>query len=443
MLLIRGGTLIDPKSKTCGPRDLVIDGERIVSVYTPRAENGAQNNDTPMAGKPSAFDKVIDAEGKIIIPGLVDVHVHFREPGLTYKEDIASGSAAAARGGYTTVVCMANTRPPVDTPETLALVLEKAAAAPIHVHTLAALTRSLKGRELCDLALLQKLGAAGFSDDGMPVMDAGILRDALFKTRELDALISLHEEDPALIHDPGVNSGEAAAGLGLLGAPPVSEYSMIARDCMLALAAQARLHIQHVSSAFSAEIIRTAKKLGARLSAEVTPQHLALSEDALYAKGTLAKLNPPFRSAFDRAALIRALQDGTIDIIATDHAPHSAEEKNLPFAKAPSGVIGLETALGVCRTTLVDQGHLDLMTLIEKMSLAPAKLYGFDAGYIAAGGPADLALIDRDRRWVVSDFASKSSNSPFTGETLSGKVLLTLCRGRIVYRDSDSGYTIP
>ncbi|MDR1428687.1 MAG: dihydroorotase, partial [Spirochaetaceae bacterium] len=380
------------------------------------------------------------AGGKIIIPGLVDVHVHFRDPGLTYKEDILSGSAAAARGGYTTVVCMANTRPPVDNPEILAAFFEKAAASPIHVHTVAALTRSLKGKELCDLALLWKLGAAGFSDDGMPVMDSGLLRDALRAARELDALVSLHEEDPALIYDAGVNAGEAAAALGLRGSPPVSEYSMIARDCMIALSVEAKLHIQHVSSALSVEVIRAAKKLGARVSAEVTPQHLALTGDALGAKGTLAKLNPPFRTRSDRAALIGALRDGTIDIIATDHAPHSSEEKKLPFTEAPSGVTGLETALGVC-LGLVHQGHFDLMTLIEKMSLAPAKLYGFDAGYIAPGGPADIAVIDGEQSWVVSGFVSKSSNSPFIGETLTGKVLLTVCRGNIVYRDADFRYT--
>ncbi|MDR1178405.1 MAG: dihydroorotase [Spirochaetaceae bacterium] len=434
MLLIRGGRLIDPKTRTDGLKDLVIDGERIAGVLDPETDRSARHAE-------NVYDEVIDAEGKIIIPGLVDVHVHFRDPGLTYKEDILSGSAAAARGGYTTVVCMANTRPPVDNPETLTAVLRKAAGAPIHVHTVAALTRSLKGKELCDLALLRKLGAAGFSDDGMPIMDSGLLRDALFRAKELDALISLHEEDPALIHDAGVNAGEAAARLGLRGAAPVSEYSMIARDCMLALSVQAKVHIQHVSSALSAEVIRAAKKLGARISAELTPQHLALTEGALSAKGTLAKLNPPLRTEIDRAALIEALRDGTIDIVATDHAPHSSEEKNRPFAEAPSGVTGLETALGVCLTGLVDQGHLDLMTLIEKMSLAPAKLYGFDAGYIAPGGPADLVVINRDQPWVVSDFVSKSSNSPFIGETLSGRVLLTVCRGRIVYRDGAFRYT--
>jgi dihydroorotase len=335
---------------------------------------------------------------------------------------------------------MANTRPPVDNPETLTAVLEKAAAAPVRVHTVAALTRSLKGTELCDLALLRRLGAAGFSDDGMPLMDSGLLREALCRTRDLDALISLHEEDPALIYEPGVNAGEAAARLGLRGAEPVSEYSMIARDSMLALSVQARLHIQHLSSALSAGVIRAVKELGGRISAEVTPQHLALTGDALSAKGTLAKLNPPFRTEADRAALIRALRDGTIDIIATDHAPHSSGEKSRPFTEAPSGVTGLETALGVCISVLVNQGHLDLMTLIEKMSLAPARLYGFDAGYIAPGGPADLAVINKDQSWVVSDFSSKSANSPFIGERLSGKVLLTVCRGRIVYRDRDSRY---
>jgi dihydroorotase len=284
------------------------------------------------------------------------------------------------------------------------------------------------------MALLRESGAVGFSDDGMPVMDTALLRGAMGIVRDLNVPLSLHEEDPALIRGAGIHPGEIAARLGLGGAPSVSEYSMIARDCMLALDTQAPVHIQHVSSGVSTEIIGLAKKLGGRISAEVTPQHLALTGEAAAEKGSLAKLNPPFRTQADREALIAALRDGTIDLIATDHAPHSAEEKALPFAQAPSGVIGLETALGLCVRGLVKTGLLDLMTLIEKMSLVPARLYALDAGYLAQGGPADLALIDEDQSWTVSRFFSKSSNSPFIGETLCGKVLLTICGGKIVYR---------
>ncbi|AEF85401.1 dihydroorotase (DHOase) [Treponema primitia ZAS-2] len=430
MILITGGRLIDPKSGTDDFLDIALEGGRIARI-----------------GKalPRTDCQVIDARGLIVVPGLVDVHVHFRDPGLTYKEDIQSGAAAAAHGGFTAVVCMANTKPPVDNAETLGEVLAKAARAKIRVYTVAAVSRGMEGRELTDMGALKKLGALGFSDDGFPIKDPAFLQKALLAVRELDVPISLHEEEGALIGLPGINEGKVSAALGLSGAPGVSESSIIARDCMIALATGARVHIQHVSAAESLDLIRLAKELGARrfpgspprISAELTPQHFSLTEDAVLAQGTLAKLNPPLRTEHDRQALIGGLKDGTIDMIATDHAPHSTEEKSRPFAEAPSGLIGLETALALGITKLVLPGHLSLLELIGKMTEAPAKLYGLEAGFLAEGGPADLTLFDDKETWTVSGFASKSSNSPFIGQPLTGKVKYTICRGKLVYQDGE------
>ncbi|MDR1979676.1 MAG: dihydroorotase [Synergistaceae bacterium] len=419
MILIEGGRLIDPVSGTDEPRDVVLDGERIkyIGKFHPSDE----------------YEHVIDAGGKTVAPGLIDVHVHFREPGFTYKEDIASGAAAAARGGFTTVVCMANTKPVIDNPETLRQVLESAGKALIRVKTVAAVSKEFKGEELTDMRRLKDMGAVGFSDDGIPLLDAAFVRRAMRAVKNLDAPISLHEEDPALIGRPGINDGKVSASLGFEGAPKVSESSMVARDCMLALDTGAKAHMQHLSCAESVAVVRLAKELGANVTAEATPQHFSLTEEAVLEKGALAKLNPPLRGENDRRAIIAGLRDGTIDVIATDHAPHGEEEKVRPLIEAPSGLTGLETALALGITNLVRKGHLSLSELIEKMTAAPAKLYGFDAGYLAEGGPADLVIFDEKERWTVADFASKATNSPFIGQTLLGKVQCTICRGKIVY----------
>ncbi|MDR1649455.1 MAG: dihydroorotase, partial [Synergistaceae bacterium] len=411
--------LIDPRSGVDEVRDIVVEGERVKYIGKFHVSD--------------EYERVIDARSKVVVPGLIDVHVHFREPGLTYKEDIASGSAAAARGGFTTVVCMANTKPPVDNPQTLRQVLDSAGGSPVRVRTVAAVSKGLGGKELTDMNELRNMGAAGFSDDGAPIADAAFLRKAMLAVREIDAPISLHEEDPALIGKPGINDGEVSAAFGFAGAPKVSESSMVARDCMIALDTGAKVHMQHLSCAESVAAVRLAKELGAKVTAEVTPQHFSLTEKAVLEKGSLAKLNPPLRGEDDRYTLIAGLKDGTIDMIATDHAPHSDEEKARPLTEAPSGLTGLETALALGITNLVRKGHLSLGGLIEKMTLAPARLYGFDAGYLAEGAPADIAIFDDRERWVVSDFASKANNSPFIGCTLLGKVKYTVCRGKIVY----------
>jgi dihydroorotase len=416
--------MIDPKSGLDEFRDLVIEGDRI--KYIGKFHSG------------EAYERVIDAKGKIIVPGLIDVHVHFRDPGFTYKEDIESGAAAAARGGFTTVVCMANTKPVVDNGETLKGVLEKAGKAPIHVYTVAAVSRGLEGAELTNMAELKDLGAVGFSDDGVPLRDGAFLRKAMEAVRALNLPISLHEEDPGLIGVPGINDGRVSASFGFTGAPGVSESALVARDCMIALDTGARTHIQHISCAESLRVIKLARELGARVSAEVTPQHFSLTEDAVLVQGSLAKLNPPLRTERDRYALIAGLKEGIIDLIATDHAPHSGEEKARPLREAPSGMIGLETALALGITNLVRKGHLTLPDLIRKMTAAPAGLYGFTGGFLAEGGPADITIFDDRENWTVSGFRSKSANSPFIGQTLTGKVKYTICGGKIVYRGEEA-----
>ncbi len=421
MILIKGGRMMNPKTGTDELRDLVIDGNRIkyIGKFSPDEK----------------YEQIIHAEGMVVAPGLIDVHVHFRDPGLTYKEDIESGANAAARGGFTTVVCMANTKPIVDNKQVLFNVMESAKKAIIHVHTAAAVSKGFEGKELTNMAELKMLGAVGFSDDGFPLTDTAFVRQAMLAVKALDIPISLHEEDPALIGQPGINDGEIAASLGFIGALASSESAMVARDCMLAVDTGAKVHIQHVSCKESVAAIKLAKSLGANITAETTPQHFSLTQDEVLVQGSLAKLNPPLRSETDRYSLIAGLKDGTIDIIATDHAPHSAEEKSRPFPTAPSGIIGLETALSLGITNLVRKGHLSLIDLLGKMTLAPAELYGFDSGYLAEGGYADIVIFDAKENWVVSNFLSKSANSPFIGKSLFGKVKYTICSGKIVYKD--------
>ncbi|MDR2174630.1 MAG: dihydroorotase [Synergistaceae bacterium] len=422
MILIKDGRLIDPRSGIDEIRDIVVEGERV--RYIGKFRVGDE------------YERVIDARSRVVAPGFVDVHVHFREPGQTHKEDIASGSAAAARGGFTTVVCMANTKPAVDNPQVLRQVLDSAARSPIRVRTVAAVSKGLAGREPTDMNEMKNMGAVGFSDDGAPIVDTAFLRRAMSAVREMDVPISLHEEDPALIGRPGINDGEVSAAFGFAGAPGVSESSMVARDCMLALDTGAKVHMQHLSCAESIAAVRLARSLGANVTAEATPQHFSLTEKAVLEKGTLAKLNPPLRSEDDRYAVIAGLKDGTIDMIATDHAPHSDEEKARPLTEAPSGLTGLETSLALGITNLVRKGHLSLIDLIGKMTLAPARLYGFDSGYLAEGAQADIVIFDDRESWIVADFASKAHNSPFIGRTLLGKVKYTLCRGKVVYEDA-------
>ena len=432
MLILKNGYMIDPASGIEGYRDILIDtdSEKIVRIV-PR---GALAEEMASTVSDSIGD-VIDLTGQILAPGLVDVHVHFRDPGFTHKEDIHTGAAAAAKGGFTSVVLMANTKPAVDNAETLAYVRNKGKETGIHVYTCANVTMGLQGREMTDMEMLSAQGAAGFTDDGIPLMDERLLREALQRAAKCGKPVSLHEENPSLIKNNGVNAGKAAAYYGIGGSPREAEISMVERDLRIAVEEEADLSIQHISTKEAVELVRRAKKKSSHIYAEAAPHHFTLTEEAVTRHGTLAKMNPPLREEEDRLAIIKGLQDGTIDMIATDHAPHSAEEKAKPITEAPSGIVGLETALSLGIRELVDKGYLSMMELIRKMSLAPARLYHLEAGYLKEGRPADLVVFDPKREWVVQDFASKSANSPFVGETMPGVVSHTICGGKIVYRE--------
>lgn len=436
MIIIKGGKVIDPKSGFEGYADLAVRDGKILQVK----KQGEEWKEEVTAAENSGQEpvQVIDAEGLTAAPGLVDVHVHFRDPGFTYKEDIATGARAAAKGGFTTVVCMANTNPKVDTPETLRYVLEEGKKTGIHVLSCAAVSKGFDGKTLTDMEALKEAGAAGFTDDGIPLRDGAFLRKAMEEAARLGLPISLHEEDPSFIRENGINHGAVSEELGIYGSPSLAEDAMVARDCMIALDTGAAVDIQHISSGNAVAMVRLAKSLGANVWAEVTPHHFSLTEEAVLEHGSLAKMNPPLRTERDRRLLIEGLKDGTIDMIATDHAPHSIEEKAAPLTKAPSGIIGLETSLALGITNLVKAGHLTMTELMQKMSYNPARLYGLDCGYLEEGAPADLVIFDEDEVWTAGDYASKADNSPFTGQALTGRVKFTICGGNVVYQDKSS-----
>jgi dihydroorotase len=417
-MIIKNGRIIDPGSKRDEIADILIEDGIIREI----GKNIDKENEA-----------TIDAKGKIIAPGLIDVHVHFREPGFTYKEDIISGSNAAARGGFTTVVCMANTNPAVDNIETLKYINDLIKQSPINVLQTATITKGLKGMEIVNMEELKKHGAAGFTDDGLPIMDSNIVLNAMLEAKKLNMPISFHEEDPRLINNSGINEGKISKQLNISGASHLAEDVMVARDCMIAITTGAKVNFQHISSGLSVDIIRWAKSMGADIAAEASPHHFSMTEDDILNFNTNAKMNPPLRTEKDRLKIIEGLKDGTIDIIATDHAPHSKEEKDREFSKAPSGIIGLETALSVGITYLIRNQHLTIMQLLEKMTVNPAKLYNIESG-IAEGKKCDLLIFDIDEKWIVNEFYSKSSNSPFVGKELYGKVKYTICNGKVVYQ---------
>ena len=410
MILIHDGYMIDPKSGREGNYDILIDGDKIVKIAEKIEPRGKVTR--------------INAEGLLVAPGLVDVHVHFRDPGFTAKEDINTGAAAAAKGGVTTVVLMANTKPAVDSEETLHYILDKGAKTGIHVTTCANVTMGMQGKQLTDMKKLAVAGAVGFTDDGVPLLDAELVRRAMEISAELDMPISFHEEDPKYIENNGVNRGKASEYYGIGGSAREAEIALVERDLKLAEETGACIDIQHISSKEAVELVRQAKK---RYS------NIHLTEDAVIKYGTLAKMNPPLREEADRQAVIRGLVDGTIDMIATDHAPHTAEEKAKPITEAPSGITGLETSLALGITELVDRGYLTMKQLLRLMSTNPAAMYHLDAGYLAEDGPADVILIDTAAEFTPEKYASKATNTPFTGWNLKGEVRKTICGGRIVY----------
>lgn len=440
MLLIKNGRVVDPVSGVDEVKDVLVNEGNIVMTGTQASEMfydvQRKLSESENVQENSELFRVIDASGLVVAPGLVDTHVHFRDPGFTYKEDIFTGAKAAAKGGFTTVVCMANTKPVVDNIDTLEYVLDKGLQTGIHVLSAAAITKGLGGKELVDMQALAAAGAAGFTDDGIPVMDEKVLVEAMTQAKELNLPISLHEEDPAFIASPGVHQGEVSKKLGYGGASRTAEDVMVARDCALALHTGARVCIQHISSKNAVEYVRTAKKLGADVHAEATPHHFTLTDKAVLEYGTLARMNPPVRTEEDRIKIIEGLKDGTIDMIVTDHAPHSAQEKARPMESAPSGITGLETSLGLGIKSLVEAGHLTLMQLMACMSRNPMEFYGKKPVSIEKGNPADIVIFGENEKWIVDHFASKAVNSPFMGWELPGKVHFTICAGNIVYEEN-------
>lgn len=430
MIIFKNGTLIEPSTGFLGKMDVAVQGERITKI----AENiDVEALKTEMGGTEETL--VYDCSGKYIGPGLVDVHVHFRDPGFTYKEDIESGSVAAAKGGFTSVILMANTKPAVDNEETIQYVLDKGRKTGIHVYTCANVTKGMKGEQLNDFGALLKAGAIGFTDDGVPLLSEELVRAAMKLAVENDTVLSFHEEDPQYIENNGINRGKASEYFGIGGSDRQAEISMVKRDLALAMETGAKVNFQHLSTKEAIDLIREAKKLpeGKNIHAEATPHHIALTEMDVITHGTLGKMNPPLRTEEDRQAILSGLMDGTIDLIATDHAPHAKEEKDKSITEAPSGILGLETSFAIANKELIEGKKMDFLQLFCKMSLNPAELYGINAGKIAENQPADLVIFDPKKEWEIEKFASKSQNSPFKNEKLVGKIELTMCQGKILH----------
>ncbi len=454
-ILIKNGKVIDPATGLEDVRDILISGDKIekIALKIDEGDDSVNSGNSAIgstgSGRYHEELAVIDAKGCVVAPGFVDVHVHFRDPGFTDKEDIYTGAKSAAKGGYTSVVMMANTRPCIDNIDTLKYVLDKGKETDINIYACANVTMGMKGEELTDMEALAKAGAVGFTDDGIPLVKEEVVLDAMKKSKELDLPLSFHEEDPSVIENNGINRGKASEHFGIGGSPRDAEIRMISRDIELAKKTDACIDIQHISTKEGVELVRKAKAAGVNIHAEATPHHFSLTEEAAIKYGTLAKMNPPLREEADRQAIVEGIADGTIDMIATDHAPHTEEEKSREITKAPSGIIGLETALPLALMNLVNSDDpnmqaavkpdigTDIKTVLAALSTNPAKLYKLDAGYIKEGGPADIVIFDPYETWEFKkeDIASKACNSPFIGEKLTGRVKYTICKGKIAWRD--------
>jgi dihydroorotase len=431
-ILISGGRVIDPGSYD-GPGDILITAGRIAAV-TPAAAPGA-----PERGSTDSRSgvKVIDASGKIVVPGLIDLHVHLREPGFEHKETIATGCRAAVCGGFSAVCCMANTRPVNDSPAVTEYILAQAAKAGLaRVYPIAAVTKGLEGRLLCDYRELKQAGAAAVSDDGRPVLDSRIMRLALEQASQHKLLVISHSEDLTLSEGGVMNEGAAARKLGVAGIPNASESIMVLRDIALSELTGAPVHIAHVSTRESVRAIRDAKARGVPVTAETAPHYFALTDESVLRHGADAKMSPPLRSEQDRLAVREGLADGTIDCIATDHAPHAPDEKAAGLTQAPNGIIGLETAFPIS-LRLVDEGVLSLPQLIAKLTLNPARILGVPCG-LTVGAAADIAILDPCAEYVIDAamFKSRSRNSPFCGMTVRGKAVSTIVGGQVVFEDN-------
>ena len=437
-LLIKNARVVDPASETDGRMDVLVEGGKIAKMGQgiPESEVGldAPKSEATAAALPGG--RVIDATGNLLVPGLIDMHCHLREPGLEYKETIESGSRAGAAGGYTSLACMANTLPVNDNRAVTEYILRQAREkACTHIFPIGAVTKELKGESLAEIGELKEAGVVALSDDGKPLMNAGLLRRALEYARGFGLTIISHCEDLNLTGQGVMNEGFVSTTLGLRGIPNAAEEVMVLRDIALAELTGASLHIAHVSTAGSVRAIRQAKARGVKVTAETAPHYFTLTDEAVRGYDPNTKMNPPLRTTEDVAAVIAGLKDGTLDAIATDHAPQTAIEKDVEFDYAASGIIGLETALPLT-LRLVQEGHLTLMEAIEKLTLKPAHLLGLDKGRLKVGADADLTLIDlaREQTVEVSQFKSKSRNSPFQGWRLKGFAILTIVAGRIVYR---------
>lgn len=421
--IIKNGRVLDPANRLDKVCDILIEDGKIAKVGADLSAAGAE---------------IIDAAGKVVTPGLIDMHVHLREPGQEAKEDFVSGSRAAAAGGYTTIATMPNTKPVVDN-AALVRSLQKRAAEEslVHIAIIGALTKGQRGEELAELGDMTEAGAVAFSDDGHYVQRAQVLLNGLDYLRAFDKVIINHDEDTTLIEEGCMNEGHRSAMLGVKGRPTVAEDIAVDRDILLAEYADARVHVAHISSARAVDMVRQSKKRGVKVTAEVTPHHLTLTDDCVDLTDSATKVNPPLRRQADVDAMVEGLKDGTIDAIVTDHSPHAEEEKDREYCLAPSGFPGLETALGVLLTELYHTGKLDLNTLISKMTAEPAKLFALSGGTLSVGSSADIAVLDIEQEWMVEaeKFYTRGTHSPFVGRRLKGRAVMTMVDGQVVMRD--------
>ena len=423
-LLIRGGHLIDPASRIDAPMDILLADGRVAEIAPP----------TKIRGR--ADDK-FEARGLIVAPGFIDLHVHLREPGQSYKETIATGTAAAAAGGFTSICCMPNTYPVVDSPEWVAWLCSPERGAAVNVFPIAAATLQSKGTELTNFQSLQRAGAVAVTDDGRPILDDRIMGEALRLGEQLNLPVIQHAEDTRLTENCSMNDGATAFKLGLRGMPAVAESGIVERDVELAQANNGRLHVAHLSTADALKAVRKAKRAKARVTCEVTPHHFTLVDENVDEYDSNCKMNPPLRSAADLEALVVALADGTVDAIATDHAPHAIHEKQMEFERAPFGITGLETAVGLAITRLHRERGIPLTRIVELFTSGPARVVDLRGrGTLAHGAPADVTIFDPKKRWTfnVTKSRSKSRNTPFHGRQLTGKVAATIVAGAVIYR---------
>ena len=422
-VLLKGGRVMNPAADFDETADVLIENGKVAKIAKDIPTDDAD---------------VYDVTGKLVTPGLIDLHVHFREPGQEAKEDFESGSKAAVAGGFTTVATMPNTNPVVDSAALVRSLKKRAEdVARCHVEIIGAVTKGQQGKELAELGDMVQAGAVAFSDDGHFDPTAKVLLNAYDYLHAFDKVIINHEEETSLVEDGVMNEGHRSAMLGMKGRPTVAEDIAVARDVMLAEYAGARVHVAHMSAARAVDIVRQAKKRGVRVTAEVTPQHLTMTDDCVNLYDSSTKINPPLRTQADCDALLAGLKDGTIDAIVTDHSPHAQEEKDREYMFAPSGFPGLETSLGVMLTDLYHAGKLDLKTIISKMTWEPAKVFKLDAGTLNVGSAADSTVIDPDKEWVVDakNFYTKGSHSPFIGRKFKGKAVMTFVDGKMMMRD--------